>query len=199
MSDMHGDHSREVEGEDGSRGKGMHPHIAARPDDHLLRVLVREHDVIRRWLGELESAVVCLEGASEATRPECIRRVLDAVERMRRTDLHRRREELVVYPACLDVSFDEVATALEGEHAEMKQKLAALTDEARAIAPSPAATFDRLLGAMRSFRFVYDNHMYKEDRVVFPLLANAIRDEGVWRRLHVEAMNCGALLDQEDA
>ena len=176
----------------------MHPLIAALPDDHLLRVLVREHNVIRRWLGELESAVVSLEGEPEANRPKRLRRVLDAVERLTRMDPHYTREELVVYPACVDASFDEVAKALEGEHVEMRQKLAELRAAAEAVAASPASDVDQVLCAMRSYRFVCDNHMYKEDRVVFPLLADTIRDDSVWKRLCAKAMDCGPLLDQDD-
>ncbi len=198
MSDIDRDNPGVVDGEESSFGGGMHSLIAALPEDHILRVLVREHDVIRRWLEELESAVVSLEGASAATRPERLRSMIHAVERMTGTDPHHRREEDVVYPACCNASLDEVVTALEGEHAEIKQRLAELGAAVQAVAASPTLGVDRILSAMRSFRFVYDNHMYKEDRVVFPLLAGTLRDEGLWRRLSEEALGCGALLDQDE-
>ncbi len=198
MSDVKHDESMEVEGEGNSPVERMHPRVAALPADHLLCVLIQEHDVIRRWLRELESAVVSLEGVPEVARPERVRRVTDAVERMSKVDLHHRREELVVYPACHNVSLPDVAAALRGEHAEMNEKLVELTEEARALADSSDSGFDRILAAMRSFRFIYDNHMYKEDRVVFPLLADAIRDEEFWGRLRTEALNCGPLLGQDE-
>lgn len=121
-------------------------------------------------------------------------RALNAREHMRVAQLgrmlraesasHMKKEEEILFPALEGFLPRDVGplAVLRGEHRDLAALLAALVENAEALAAGDPSRLEPALEAARGALQLVRNHFYKEERVLFPMVARFLspaRDEAL--------------------
>lgn len=121
-------------------------------------------------------------------------RVLTAAERTRLAELgralrsesasHMKKEEEILFPALEGFLPRDVGplAVLRGEHHDLAALLGALVESAEAVVAGDDARLESALAAARGALQLVRNHFYKEERVLFPMVARFLspaRDEAL--------------------
>jgi regulator of cell morphogenesis and NO signaling len=158
--------------------------IEAQMADRTIQYLLEGHRTFDQAAQELAALV---EGAEAAPG-------LDAAGRRRMAHLanvlepeaasHMRKEEEVLFVALEAFLPRDVGplAVLRGEHRDLAAHLAALVRTSEALAAGDAAAQAEALAAARAVLQLVRNHFYKEERVLFPMVARFLSPE---RDLHL--------------
>ncbi len=149
--------------------------------DQCIQHLLREHRAAEEVLAALDSLLdsVALEPVWSANRCEAFARIRSFIARD--LPLHQCKEDNVLFPALVGFLPDDSGPldVLRGEFVSISSEATRMVEHASAlcvgeVVPKSTRSF---LQAGRSFGQLLRDHIYKEDRVLFPMVARYLPAE----------------------
>lgn len=155
------------------------------PDYHILRKIMAEHDMMRCFLADLEDIAEQIHQAPrlKPTSSEFMR-LTHIVEHLNSLDEHIGREDDVLFPVLQEHGWKSLFSHIEGEHRYIQMAVADLVKLILAFEKIPFVNFkNRLMSTVRYLCPLLREHLFHEDRVLFPLAVSLVDDNRVWERL----------------
>lgn len=155
------------------------------PDYHVLRKVMAEHEMLRCFLAELEEIAVQFQQASHlpSTSNE-LTRLSHIAEHLNSLEEHIGREDDVLFPALRAHGWESLFRRIESEHTYIQVAVDDLIKLIRVFEKMPFSQFQtRLLSTVRYLCPLLREHLFHEDRVLFPLVVSTIDDKKLWERL----------------
>ena len=154
-------------------------------DGHILRKVMAEHEIIRCFLAELEELNEQIQ-RSEKCRPSSaeMMRLAHVVEHLHAMEEHVDRENDVLFPALKAMGWESLFTRIQSDHIYLKtaiNDLVKLTIASERTAPDVFKT--RLANTVKYLCPMMREHLFHEDKVLFPLAVAMVEDPAVWQRL----------------
>jgi DUF438 domain-containing protein len=166
------------------------------PDYHILRKVMAEHEMLRCFLADLEEVAQRINDASHLSPTSGeIMQLSHIAEHLNSLDEHLGREDDVLYPALKERGWDSLFSRIESEHTYIKMAIDDLIKVIMVFEKMPFGNFKKkLMSIVRYLCPLLREHLFHEDRVLFPLIVFTMDDEKLWQRLrHVcnEIGYCG--------
>lgn len=153
--------------------------------NHILRKVMAEHEMIRCFLADLEEVALQIqqvERLGAASRE--FMRLAHIVEHLNAMNEHMDREDDVLYPALKHHGWKSFFEHIESEHVHIQLAINDLVKLVMAFDKMPFANFKtRLMSTVRYLCPLLREHLFREDRALFPLAVSMVSDEKVWDRL----------------
>ena len=160
----------------------LRPHL---PDYHVLRKVMAEHDMLRCFLADLEEVAMQIQQLSKltATSHEFMR-LSHIVEHLNALEEHIDREDDVLFPALQKYGWKSLFVQISSEHTYIQMAVDDLLKLLVAFEKMPFHNFKtRLLSTVRYLCPLLREHLFHEDRVLFPLAVSITNDKKLWKRL----------------
>jgi DUF438 domain-containing protein len=155
------------------------------PENHILRKIMAEHELMRCFLADLEDVADAI-GKSEHLSAAGIElmRLHHIVEHLNAMEEHVDREDDVLFPALKDKGWKSLFTRIESEHVYIQMSVNDLVKLVMAFDKMPLETFkSRLAASVRYLCPLVREHIFHEDRVLFPLAFAMVENQALWDRL----------------
>jgi len=155
------------------------------PADHVLRIILAEHELTRCFLADLDSLVreiVTLERMTDTSME--FMRLSHVAEHLHAMLEHIEREDDVLFPALRQHGWSALAAAPGRAHEQIRGHIDSLL---------------RLLGTFRAERFdafkqqlallsqtliqVILEHLHEEDNLLFPIALEVVKEPEAWHRI----------------
>jgi DUF438 domain-containing protein len=162
------------------------------PVDHMVRVLVEEHDVL---LGVLVRLTELCDAVKQATGERLDAGLVDELGRLADSLLaaepHHQREEEVLFPELEQAGIEGPPHVMRMEHVELRRDKAALRELADRAATEPLDSWRGDLAGLGP-RLVADlsAHIAKENDILYPMALSEL-DASLWESLQEAAARIG--------
>ncbi|MBI3664078.1 MAG: hemerythrin domain-containing protein [Acidobacteria bacterium] len=149
--------------------------------DQCIQHLLQEHRAAEEILAALDALLDSVERERGWTRDRGD--TFARVQRFIANDwlLHECKEDAILFPALVGFLPSDVGPldVLRGEFASITAEAGRLAQAGAALAPgdAPPKSFQNFLRAGRAFGQLLRDHIYKEDRVLFPMVARYLPAE----------------------
>lgn len=155
------------------------------PEHHILRKIMAEHEMLRCFLADLEDVATRIEKIDRISASSSeIMRLHHIVEHLNALDEHLDREDDVLYPALKERGWKSLFSRIESEHVYIQMSVNDLVKLAMSFDKMPAELFkNRLAAIVRYLCPLLREHLFHEDRVLFPLAFTMVDNDAVWGRL----------------
>jgi DUF438 domain-containing protein len=155
------------------------------PEHHILRKIMAEHEMMRCFLSDLEDVTARIEKAERITGSSCeIMRLHHITEHLNALDEHLDREDDILYPALKEKGWKSLFTRIESEHVYIQMSVNDLVKVVMSFDKMPLHTFKaRLSATVRYLCPLLREHLFHEDRVLFPLAFTMVENDTLWDRL----------------
>jgi len=166
------------------------------PDYHILRKVMAEHEIIRCFLADLEEVAERISRASHlASTSGELMQLAHIAEHLNSLEAHIGREDDVLFPALKERGWKSLLCRIESEHTYIQTAVDDLIKLIMVFEKMPFGNFKtKLMSTVRYLCPLLREHLYHEDRVLFPLAISTMDDEKLWQHLrHVcnEIGYCG--------
>ena len=166
--------------------EGDQPNLRSQlPDYHILRKVMAEHEMLRCFLADLEDVAVHIEQATtlKPTSSEFMR-LGHITEHLNSLEEHISRENDVLFPFLKEEGWKSLFTQIESEHTYIQMAINDLVKLVVAFDSLPFGSFKiRLLSTIRYLCPLLREHLFHEDRILFPLAVSRVDNEALWERL----------------
>lgn len=155
------------------------------PDYHILRKVMAEHEVIRCFLADLEEVADRISHMSHllSTSIEMMR-LSHIAEHLGSLEEHISREDDVLFPALKEQGWQSLLKPLESEHAYIQMAIDDLIKLIVVFDTIPLNNFKiKLMSTVRYLCPLLRDHIFHEDRILFPLAVSTMDDENLWEHL----------------
>ena len=152
---------------------------------HILRKVMAEHEMMRCFLADLEDVALQIQHAERlsATSREFMR-LTHIVEHLNSIQEHIDREDDVLFPVLKNEGWKSLFEHIESEHVHILLSINDLVKLVMAFDQMPFATFKtRLMSTVRYLCPLMQEHLFREDRALFPLAVSMVTDDKVWSHL----------------
>ena len=155
------------------------------PDYHVLRKVMAEHEMLRCFLADLEevSKRICYASHLTPNSSEFMQ-LSHIAEHLNSLDEHIGREDDVLFPALKERGWKSLFRRIEIEHTYIQIAVDDLIKLIMVFEQMPFGNFKtKLMSTVRYLCPLLREHLFHEDRVLFPLAVSTIGDEALWERL----------------
>lgn len=164
--------------------------------NHILRRVMAEHEIMQCFLADLEEVAAHINQL-ERLGPFSyeFRRLTHIIEHLNSHQEHIAREDDVLFPALKKYGWTSLFEHIESEHIHIQMSINDLVKLIIVFDKMPFGTFKkRLMSTVRYLCPLMREHLFHEDRALFPLAISMIDDDKVWenlRRICDEIDYCG--------
>jgi uncharacterized protein len=160
---------------------------------HILRKVMAEHELFRCFLADLEEVALQIQATDQLTPTSAVfMRLSHIVEHLNAMDEHMAREDDVLYPELKSHGWQSLFDHVENEHIHIQLAINDLVKLVMAFEQMPFGNFKtRLLSTVRYLCPLLRDHLFQEDRALFPLAASMVSDDKVWQRLRTVCNEIG--------
>lgn len=155
------------------------------PDGHILRKVMAEHEIIRCFLAELEELNDHIQKTEKVSPASAeMMRLAHLAEHLNAMEEHVDRENDVLFPALRTHGWESLFSRIQSDHVYLKMAvndLIKLTIAAERMAPTVFKT--RLANTVKYLCPMMREHLFHEDKVLFPLAVAMVDDERIWQQL----------------
>ena len=155
------------------------------PDHHILRKVMAEHEMIRCFLADLEEVAgrVCDASHLSPTSNELMQ-LSHIAEHLSSLEEHIGREDDVLFPALKERGWKSLFCRIEREHAYIQIAVNDLIKLMMVFEEMPFGNFKtKLMSTVHYLCPLLREHLFHEDRILFPLVVSTMNDEKIWERL----------------
>ncbi|MBN1818442.1 MAG: hemerythrin domain-containing protein [Sedimentisphaerales bacterium] len=155
------------------------------PTGHILRLVLAEHELLDYYLSDLE------EVAGQIDRTESLSdsssefmRLSHIVEHLYAMAEHIEREEDVIFPYLRQYGWTSLCLAAQKEHDMLRDEVDTLLRLIGAFRTGKQGEFKLRLAAMtRSFCDRARNHIRQEEKILYPVALEVVKDPQVWNKI----------------
>ncbi|OQY06033.1 MAG: hypothetical protein B6I25_04720 [Planctomycetales bacterium 4572_13] len=155
------------------------------PDYHILRKVMAEHEMIRCFLADLEEVAERISRAWQLSPSSSeLMQLSHIAEHLNSLEEHIGREDDVLFPALKARGWKSLFYRIESEHAYIQTAVDELIKLIVVFEKMPFNNFKtKLMSTVRYLCPLLREHLFHEDRVLFPLAISTMGDEKLWERL----------------
>ncbi|OHB52854.1 MAG: hypothetical protein A2Y07_04450 [Planctomycetes bacterium GWF2_50_10] len=156
---------------------------------HILRMILAEHEMILYHINDLEAVALLLgkcKAWSDGTRAvEKFKYVMGQLGNM---DSHQEREEQIILAALHASGCEDLPETIKREHAKLRKG----KNELRSLANCAGVEdFERWMGRLETVLNIYGpctkQHIFTEERVIYPRALKVIQDPTKWANMKAAA------------
>ena len=155
------------------------------PANHVLRMVLAEHELIKCFLADLEDVAEAISGRNELTST-CseFMRLSHIVEHLNATEEHIEREEDVIFPYLQKHGWTSLCRAAHSDHSYIKIAIDDLCRLVGTFQPARSKEFKIRLNSITKYLCpTLTEHLFQEDNILFPIALEVIRDGGLWKKI----------------
>ena len=159
--------------------------ISGLPEDHILRIVLIEHDLIRYFLvdlGNTVDSISCREHLKDSSLE--FRKLMHILQHMNGMKEHFERENDVIFPFLLKYGRINLCQAMLGDHINIK---AELEEFVKLIFSFNSMSFEefktRLITITRKFLLSFREHLSQEDAILYPIALGMITKAEIWEKM----------------
>lgn len=155
------------------------------PANHILRIVMAEHDLIRCFLADLNDVVEAIQDLDCLTDVSLeFRKLAHIIEHLNAMKEHIGREEDVIFPCLRKQGCMSFCPLLRREHASIVTEIDSLVSCIVSFNKVNLEQFKiRLITCARRLISIAMDHLFQEDNTLFPVALGAIKDAKVWRKI----------------
>ncbi len=155
------------------------------PVGHILRKVMAEHEMMQCFIADLEDLASQIHQKDNLTPNSSeFMRLSHIVEHLNSLEEHIDRENDVLFPMLREQGWKSLFDHIESEHAYILISIRDLVKLVMAFDKMPFGTFKtRLMATVRYLGPILREHLFREDRAIFPLAVSMVRDEKIWKKL----------------
>ena len=166
------------------------------PDNHVLRKVMAEHEMFRCFIADLEDIASHIQQLDELSETSTeFMRLSHIVEHLNSMEEHMDREDDLLFPALKEHGWKSLFSRIESEHVYIHMSINDLVKLLMAFDKMPFSNFKtRLMSTVRYLCPLMREHLFHEDRVLFPLAVSMVEDTEMWdllRHISNEIGYCG--------
>jgi DUF438 domain-containing protein len=155
------------------------------PANHLLRIAMVEHDLIRCFLADLNDAVETIGHLYQLTDVSSeFRKLAHIVEHLTAMKKHFEREDDVIFPYLTRYGRISLCRATQGDHVNIRTEIDNL---ASLIVLFNEVKLDQfkagLIAATRRLWVIMHEHLSQEDEILYPIALRIIDDTEIWENM----------------
>ncbi|HUW20074.1 MAG TPA: DUF438 domain-containing protein [Sedimentisphaerales bacterium] len=164
--------------------QGSHPR-AWLPANHVLRVVMIEHDLLRSFLADLEDVVGTIrQMAYVADVSSEFRKLGHIAEHLNAMKRHIDREDDVIFPSLKNHGRISLCQALEGDHITIRTGIDNLLGLLVLFNEVNLDQFKSgLVATTRRLGTTIKEHLCHEDEILFPVALGIINDAKFWEQM----------------
>ena len=155
------------------------------PPNHVLRMVLAEHEMLRCFLADLQDVteLLCKAGAITNTCGEFMR-LSHIVEHLNAMIEHIERDEDVIFPCLQQHGWTSLCRAAQSDHSYIKVAIDDLTRIVGGFQPAKTAEFRIRLNSITKYLCpTMAEHLFQEDNILFPIALEVIKEPDVWKRI----------------
>jgi len=155
------------------------------PANHVLRMVLAEHELMRCFLADLEDVVAAISARREITST-CseFMKLSHIAEHLSAIDEHIEREEDVIFPYLQKHGWTSLCRAAQSDHSYIKTAIEDLVRLVGSFEPARGREFRIRLNSITKYICpTMTEHLFQEDNILFPIALEVIRDDGLWKRI----------------
>ena len=152
------------------------------PENHLLRKVLVEHDLVRCFLADLKDTVGKILKLDNITDTNAeFMKLTHIVEHLSAMTEHIDREEDVIFPALKKHGWSALCRSAKNEHVYIKIAINDLITLISSFRSDKVKGFKDKLGATtKHLAPVMVEHLFQEDNILYPIAIEVIEDKKVW-------------------
>jgi DUF438 domain-containing protein len=155
------------------------------PENHLLRKVLVEHDLLRCFLADLKDTVdKILELQTISDTNVEFMKLTHIVEHLSAMTEHIDREEDVIFPSLKKHGWSALCRSAKNEHVYIKVAVSDLITLISSFKNGKIKEFKNKLSAItKHLAPVMTEHLFQEDNILYPIAIEVINDEKIWTRM----------------
>ncbi|MBE0536599.1 MAG: DUF438 domain-containing protein [Phycisphaerae bacterium] len=155
------------------------------PANHVLRMVLAEHEILRCFLSDLQEVAEALSAAETInSTSSAFMKLSHIVEHLNAMEEHIEREEDVIFPYLQEHGWTSLCRAAHSDHSYIKVAIDDLTRIVACFQPSKTAEFRIRLNSITKYLCpTMAEHLFQEDNILFPIALEVIKDADVWKRI----------------
>jgi len=155
------------------------------PANHLLRMVIVEHDLIRCFLADLNDVVGAIQQMDHLTDVSSeFRKLAHIIEHLSVMKEHIEREEDVIFPYLERHSRLGCCLAIQDDHISIRAEIDNLIGLTASFSKIGLEQFKaRLTTITRNLSQIMLVHLFQEDEILYPIALGIVGDARVWERM----------------
>lgn len=171
-------------------------HLSA---NHIVRMVMIEHDTIRCLLADLDEIVEAVGYLDCLTDVGAeFRRLAFTIERLRAMKEHIEREDDIIFPYLKKHFWMRLCQTIKGEHIYIRTEIDNLFELVVLFNNISLEEFKaRLITIVQNFSAIMREHLRQEDNILYPIALGVINDVEFWEKMKAvcdEIGYCGVRL-----
>lgn len=155
------------------------------PDNHIIRKVLAEHDMILCFLADLKDVanVITHENTMASTSSE-FRKLAHIAQHLHAMEEHIEAEEDIIFPYLQKHGWTSLCRAAHSDHIYIKIAIGDLMKLIRAFNKAHLDEFKvRLTSVTKYLCPMMQEHILQEDNILYPIALEVIKDDKVWQRI----------------
>jgi DUF438 domain-containing protein len=163
------------------------------PANHLLRLVMAEHDVIRCFLADLTDVAGTIDYLYHLTDVSSeFRKLTHIVEHLNAMKTHIEREDDVIFPYLRKYGRISLCRAVQGDHINIITEIDNLAGLTVLFNEVSLEQFKAgLIATTRRLQTMMQEHLAQEDEILYPIALGIINDVRVWEKMKVTCDEIG--------
>jgi len=155
------------------------------PPNHILRLVMVEHDLIRCFLADLNDVVEAIQCTNQLSDVSSeFLKLAHIIEHLSAMKEHIDREEDVIFPYLRKHGWMNLCPAAQGEHLNIKTEIDNLVALIVSFNKVNLEEFKvRLITVTQRFLPTVLDHLFEEDNTLYPIVLGVIDDVKVWEKM----------------
>ncbi len=163
------------------------------PDDHILKLVLAEHDLLRCFVADLETAakdIAKLDSMTDVNANFC--KLTHIIEHLDGMEEHIEREEDIIFPFLKTQGWKNLCDAAHSDHVRLRIAVGDLIQLVTTFKSSQFNEFSHKLTFMTKHLCpLIRKHISQEDNVLYPIALEVIKDERVWQKIKATCDDIG--------
>ena len=154
-------------------------------DNHIIRKVLAEHDMIRCFLADLKDVtkVITHENTMTSASSE-FRKLAHIAQHLLAMEEHIEAEEDIIFPYLQTHGCTSLCRTAHSDHIYIKIAVSDLMKLIQAFNPAYLDEFKvRLTSITKYLCPTMEEHILQEDNILYPIALEVIKDDKVWQRI----------------
>lgn len=155
------------------------------PANHVLRMVLAEHEIMRCFLADLADVVEVIANMKnlKSTSAEFMK-LSHIVEHLSATAEHIEREDDVIFPYLKKEGWTSLCLAAHGDHTYITIAIDDLIKLIASFNQSKIREFKVKLNSITKYLCpTMIEHLFQEDNILYPIALEVVKDENVWKKI----------------
>ncbi len=160
---------------------------ASLPASHIVRKILAEHEMISCFVAELKDVNDRIQkmSAQQLTQYSIeFRKLTHICQHLLTADVHRQREEDVIFPALKGTPCYGLCLTMRKAHIRIDAAINAIITLVEDFDITEPRTFKARLNALSTFLVpAMREHIFQEDNIVYPIALEVLSDDDTWTQI----------------